>query len=109
MSRLITTPCCVSGRLHCSTEGLGEGTNGGLEGEDREEVGKEVSIFNDLNAVEVSIVIITRVAVIPLTLLELCLAFSAVTSQHCCDARRPIASLHACRSRVPSAGLAHEV
>ena len=59
---LLTTPRCVSGRLHRPTEGAGEGTNGGLEGEDREEVGKEVSIFKDLKAIEVStVIVITRV------------------------------------------------
>ena len=44
-------------------------------------------------------------AVTPLTLFELCLAFPAMTPQHCCDARRPIARLHTRRSRAPPAGV----
>ena len=55
---------CVSGCLHRSTEGPGEGTNGGLEGEDREEVGEEVRI-KDLNDVEVSAAIVITTRVVP--------------------------------------------
>ena len=44
-------------------------------------------------------------AVTPLTLLELCLGFPAVTPQHCFDTRQPIAKLRTCRSRGPPAGV----
>ena len=44
-------------------------------------------------------------AVTPLTLLELSLAFPAVTPQHCYDARRPIARIRMRRSWGPPAGV----